>query len=67
MQYQSLDAENLVTTAINKLGDLYGYTDAEPYRIRLDAAIRRIRSLPQKKNGMPKKSSKRRMPYLREL
>ena len=46
MQYQSLDAENLVTTAINKLGDLYGYTDAEPYRIRLDAAIRRIRSLP---------------------
>ena len=44
MEYQSQDAESLANTAIAKLGELYEY--AESYRIRLDAAIRRIRSLP---------------------
>lgn len=46
MKYQSSDAESLVNTAIAKLGELYGYADTESYRTRLDAAIRRIRSLP---------------------
>ena len=46
MKYQSSDAESLVNTAIAKLGELYGYADTESYRARLDAAIRRIRSLP---------------------
>lgn len=46
MKYQSPDAESLVNTAIAKLGELYGYADTESYRTRLDAAIRRIRSLP---------------------
>ena len=46
MEYQSQDAESLANTAIAKLGELYGYADTESYRIRLDAAIRRIRSLP---------------------
>jgi len=46
MKYQSSDAETLVTTAISKLGELYGYADTESYRTRLDAAIRRVRSLP---------------------
>ncbi len=46
MKYQSSDAESLANTAIAKLGELYGYADTESYRVRLDAAIRRIRSLP---------------------
>lgn len=46
LNYQSSDAESMADTAISKLGELYGYTDTEPYRARLDAAIRRIRSLP---------------------
>ncbi len=46
LKYQSSDAESLVNTAIAKLGELYGYADTESYRARLDAAIRRIRSLP---------------------
>ena len=46
MKYQSAEADSLVTTAISKLGDLYGYAETDSYRARLDAAIRRIRSLP---------------------
>ncbi len=46
MQYRTSDAESLVSTAISKLGELYGYTETETYRTRLENAIRRIRSLP---------------------
>ncbi len=46
MKYQSSDADSLVTTALTKLNELYGYTDTAAYRTRLENAIKRIRSLP---------------------
>ncbi len=46
IQYRSSDADQLVTTAIDKLGELYGYTATDEYRARLEAAITRIRTLP---------------------
>lgn len=46
IQYRSADANTLITTAIEKLGDLYGYTETATYRARLEAAIERIRNLP---------------------
>ncbi len=46
MKYRSADADSLVTTAITKLGELYGYTDTEAYRTRLEQAIKRIQTLP---------------------
>lgn len=65
MEYQSQDAESLANTAIAKLGELYGYADTESYRIRLDAAIRRIRSFLRKLSGMPRRPRKRLTPYPR--
>ncbi len=46
IQYRSSEANDLVTTAIDKLGELYGYTATDGYRARLEAAIARIRTLP---------------------
>ncbi len=49
VQYRSAaEANPLINTAIEKLEDLYGYTDPSGYRARLEAAIERIRSLPTK-------------------
>ena len=46
MKYRSSDVDSLVTTAITKLGELYGYTDTDAYRVRLENAIKRIQTLP---------------------
>lgn len=59
LEYQSSDAETLVTTAIAKLGELYGYADTETYRARLDAAIRRVRSLPTQAQWNASEAQKR--------
>ena len=49
VQYRSAaEANPLINTAIEKLEDLYGYTDPSGYRARLEAAIERIKSLPTK-------------------
>ncbi|MCI8886628.1 MAG: hypothetical protein HFG70_00935 [Hungatella sp.] len=46
MNYRSSDTDTLITTAIAKLGELYGYTDTTAYQTRLENAIRRVRTLP---------------------
>jgi penicillin-binding protein 1A len=46
LEYQSPDAEELIQTAISKLSYVDTYSEVTSYKARLDAAIRRVATLP---------------------
>jgi penicillin-binding protein 1A len=46
LEYQSPDAESLIRTAISKLSLVDSYGEVNTYKERLDAAIRRVATLP---------------------
>jgi penicillin-binding protein 1A len=46
LEYQSPDAEELIQTAISKLSYVDTYSEVTSYKARLDAAIRRVSTLP---------------------
>jgi penicillin-binding protein 1A len=46
LEYQSEDAQDLIQTAISKLSYVDTYSEVTSYKARLDAAIRRVATLP---------------------